>query len=47
MIKMGKEWFGGEEITETWYEDEKENTCYVFGIDVDGNVLIKKLCMVH
>jgi len=41
--KNGYEWFGGEEITETHYEDDKENTCYVFGIDVDGNVLDKKI----
>ena len=41
--KNGYEWFGGEEITITNYEDDKENTCYVFGIDVDGNVLDKKI----
>ena len=41
--KREYEWFGGEEITITNYEDDKENTCYVFGIDVDGNVLDKKI----
>ena len=42
--KKGYEWLGGDKLTtETHYEYAKENTCYVFGIDVDGNVLDKKI----
>ena len=41
--KKGYEWFGGEEITTTRYKMFSESTCYVFGIDVYGNVLDKKI----
>ena len=42
--ERGYEWVNGEKLTDiTRYEDEKENTCYVFGIDVFGNALDKKV----
>ena len=42
--KRGFTWVGGDKLTDiTNYEDDKENTCYVFGIDVDGNVLNKRV----
>ena len=37
-------WCGGDKLTtETCYEDYKENTCYDFSIDTDGNLVYKKV----
>ena len=42
--EKGYEWASGEKLTtKTRYEDFREFTCYDFGIDVDGNVLDKKI----
>ena len=42
--KRGFTWVGGDKLTDTtYYEYEKENTCYVFGVDVDGNLLNKRV----
>ena len=42
--KMGYVWAGGKKLTATTrYEDYEENTCYVFVMDVDENLLNKKV----
>ena len=42
--KKGYKWASGNKLTTmTYYEDEKENTCYVFGIDACGDLLNKKV----
>ena len=41
--KRGYEWFGGEEITITNYEDDKENTCYTFHDILDKKIMYSPL----
>jgi hypothetical protein len=42
--EKGYEWLGGDKLTtKTHYEYAKKNTCYVFGIDADGDLLNKKV----
>jgi len=42
--EKGYTWNSGDKLTTmTYYEYEKENTCYVFGIDAYGNLLNKNV----
>ena len=42
--KRGYEWLSGDKLTDVaYYEDFRENTCYVFSRDWDENVLDKQV----
>ena len=42
--KKGYKWASGKKLTDaTYYEYDKKNTCYCFGIDADGDLLNKKV----
>ena len=44
--KRGYKWYSRQKLTAfTFYEDYEENICYNFGIDIDGILLCKQVCV--
>ncbi len=44
LYKREYEWLSGKKLTDiTYYEYYRKNTCYVFGIEADGNLLNKEV----